>query len=186
MIVKSFDVVFIKPLYVTQSSSNQFFEDGYEGGRYVNVEDLFTAEDSWDYPVNIYTDPDASTDDEVLANGRKVYYDVQNPSFNLENARISMVLSGSDYVPMDDASALTDEQIEDLPFLSAFDQSASVVEDDRDSDGVDELVFTSERGWNLEKVVYIYVKVSIEHKWGTESIWVHIPVYPHGQAPAGN
>ena len=151
-----------------------------------NVEDLFTAEDSWDYPVNIYTDPDASTDDEVLANGRKVYYDVQNPSFNLEDARISMVLSGSDYVPMDDASALTDEQIEDLPFLSAFDQSASVVEDDRDSDGVDELVFTSERGWNLEKVVYIYVKVSIEHKWGTESIWVHIPVYPHGQAPAGN
>ena len=186
VIVKSFDVVFIKPLYVTQSSSNQFFEDGYEGGRYVNVEDLFTAEDSWDYPVNIYTDPDASTDDEVLANGRKVYYDVQNPSFNLEDARISMVLSGSDYVPMDDASALTDEQIEDLPFLSAFDQSASVVEDDRDSDGVDELVFTSERGWNLEKVVYIYVKVSIEHKWGTESIWVHIPVYPHGQAPAGN
>lgn len=52
-----------------------------------------------------------------------------------------------------------------------------------DGDDYNELVFKSERGWNLEQVVYLFVEVSIDHKWGTESMWVRIPVYPHGEAP---
>ena len=186
MIVKTFDVVFIKPVYVNQSDEEQFFEDGYEGGREVNLADLFTAEDSWGYPVSVYT-ATGTTDEVELANGRKVYYDVQNPTFDLKNARISMTLENDNYVPMDNAGSLTDADVVKLPKLSEFDQNASVAGLDKNSDGVDDvLVFTSERGWNLEKVVYIYVEVTIEHKWGAESLWVHIPVYPHGQTPAGN
>lgn len=186
VIVKTFDVVFIKPVYVNQSDEEQFFEDGYEGGREVNLADLFTAEDSWGYPVSVYT-ATGTTDEVTLANGRKVYYDVQNPTFDLKNARISMTLENDNYVPMDNAGSLTDADVVKLPKLSEFDQNASVAGLDKNSDGVDDvLVFTSERGWNLEKVVYIYVEVTIEHKWGAESLWVHIPVYPHGQTPAGN
>ena len=180
VIVKTFDVVFIKPIYVQQSDKEQFFEDGYEGGRAVNVEDLFEAQDSWKYPVSIYN----VKNDKDNANARKAYYDVQDPEFDLSNARISLELKNGNYVPVENPTELSDTQIESLLKLSEFDVNASVTESDADGDGYNELVFKSERGWNLEKVVYLFVEVSIEHKWGTESMWVRIPVYPHGEAPA--
>ena len=178
VIVKTFDVVFVKPIYVLQSDEEQFFEDGYEGGRSINVEDLFQAKDSWTYPVSVYT---TGTDRE--ADARKVYYDVQDPKFDLTNARIGLELKNGNYVPVDNPTELSDTQIEGLIRLSEFDVNASVTESDVDGDDYNELVFRSERGWNLEQVVYLFVEVSIDHKWGTESMWVRIPVYPHGEAP---
>ena len=178
VIVKTFDVVFVKPIYVLQSDEEQFFEDGYEGGRSINVEDLFEAKDSWTYPVSVYT---TGTDRE--ADARKVYYDVQDPKFDLTNARIGLELKNGNYVPVDNPTELSDTQIEGLIRLSEFDVNASVTESDVDGDDYNELVFRSERGWNLEQVVYLFVDVSIDHKWGTESMWVRIPVYPHGEAP---
>lgn len=181
VIVKTFDVVYIKPLYVVEKeNNNQYFEDGVEGGRYINVEDLFDAHDSWNYPVNIYNVPGA-TGEVADANARRTYYDVQNPEFDLANARIGMELKNNNYEPID--GIVGESEISRLPLLSATDANASVSKEDRDGDGVEELTFTSERGWNLEKVVYIYIEVSIDHKWGTESMWVVIPVYPHGEAP---
>ena len=185
VIVKTFDVVFIKPLYIMQSDEEQFFEDGYMSGRYVDVEDLFTARDSWKYLVNVYEDKDAKTEEEISANELMKYYDVQAPKFSVKEARIGMADVNGNWVPMDNNN-LTDAQIEALPLLSVYDVDLSVTEEDKDNDGVKELVFKAERGWNVEKVVYIYVEVSIEHKWGTESMWVHIPVYPHDQIPAQN
>ena len=178
VIVKTFDVVFVKPVYVLQSDEEQFFEDGYEGGRSINVEDLFQAKDSWTYPVSVYA---TGTDRE--ADARKVYYDVQDPKFDLTNARIGLELENGNYVPVDNPTELSDTQIEGLIRLSEFDVNASVTESDVDGDDYNELVFRSERGWNLEQVVYLFVEVSIDHKWGTESMWVRIPVYPHGEAP---
>ena len=176
--MKTFDVVFVKPIYVLQSDEEQFFEDGYEGGRSINVEDLFEAQDSWKYPVSVYA---TGTDRE--ADARKVYYDVQDPKFDLTNARIGLELKNGNYVPVDNPTELSDTQIEGLIRLSEFDVNASVTESDVDGDDYNELVFKSERGWNLEQVVYLFVEVSIDHKWGTESMWVRIPVYPHGEAP---
>ena len=178
VIVKTFDVVFVKPIYVLQSDEEQFFEDGYEGGRSINVEDLFEAQDSWTYPVSVYA---TGTDRE--ADARKAYYDVQDPKFDLTNARIGLKLENGNYVPVDNPTELSDTQIEGLIRLSEFDVNASVTESDVDGDDYNELVFRSERGWNLEQVVYLFVEVSIDHKWGTESMWVRIPVYPHGEAP---
>ena len=183
VIVKTFDVVYIKPLYIMQKESNQFFEDGYMGGRSVNVEDLFTAVDSWRYPVSIYYNDEAETEEEIDANALMHYYDIQTPDFDLENARISLELVGNNWKPMANAADLTEAQINTLPLLSNTDFNASINEEDTDGDGNKELVFKSEFGWNLEQIVYVYVEVSVEHKWGTESMWVRIPVYPHGEAP---
>ena len=183
VIVKTFDVVFIKPLYVADNNTTQFFEDGYEGGRVVKVAELFKAADAWDYPVSVYDLPEEDTKGNKIqanidANGRKAYYGVETPEFDLSNARISMKLDGNNLVPIEDPTDITDAQIQNLPKLSDYQKSTLKPDDAKEN-----LTLTSISGWRLEKLVYIYVSVDVEHKWGKETIWVHIPVYPHGTAP---
>ncbi len=184
VIVKTFDVVFIKPLYVADNNTTQFFEDGYEGGRVVKVAELFKAADAWDYPVSVYDLPEKDSKGNEIqanidANGRKAYYGVETPEFDLRSARISMKLDGNNLVPIEDPADLTDAQIQNLPKLSDYQKSTLKLDDAKEN-----LTLTSISGWRLEKLVYIYVSVDVEHKWGKETIWVHIPVYPHGTAPA--
>ena len=176
VIAREFDVVFIKPIYVAQSDEDLFFTDGIEGGSKISIADIFTAHDSWDYPVSIYADGKNAD-----ADARNDYYDVQEPVYDLTNARIGMVENADgDLVPVENASSLTDADVDKLPKVSEFPISIALTLENG------QLVFKAENGWNLEEVIYVYVEVSIDHKWGTESMWLHLPVKPHDTSTSQN
>ena len=168
--VHTFDAWFVSPLAIDVTVT-QYFTDQEIGGSRINVADAF--KDTKDFNgETVSLTPSKDRPEEL-----RQYYAVEEPDWNAEEARISLVNNGGSLVVDNslDANVAADlAKMQKLTALRANKIDIRVVYEE----ATDELVFYADNGWAVENDVNIWVPVTVKHKWGEETVWAKIVLKP--------
>ena len=163
--VKTVNVWFVNPLTIDAVVEGEF-TDAIYGGSKVSVEDAFdSVSDFLGNKVNVYTGGSGAPED------LRKYYDVKTPEWHVEDALISINKNTNDI-----DNTLDPNKPADLAKMSLLtDRFTQVSLREEGSD----LVFYNEGGAAVTEVMYIWVPVSVEHKWGVWEYYAPIKLNPN-------
>ena len=162
--VLSYDVKFVVPLTINASLEGHFVDHKYEGSK-VSWAEAFTMTDFANYSVAKQT---TNTADEYTKYAAELYkfYEVEDPQWDTENAKISMKWQNGSLVV---DNTLTADKC--ISLKEAYAQYSISLEGN-------DLVFKNNSGSNVEEECYIYVKVIVKYGWGSAEKWVQIKLLP--------
>ena len=115
--------------------------------------------------MNVYTGGSGPAED------LRVYYDVQTPAWKVDEALISINKNTNDIDNDLDPNNAADKALMSK-LQDRYTQASVRLEGD-------DLVFYNEGGAAVTEVMYIWVPVSVEHKWGVWEYFVPIKVNPN-------
>ena len=163
--VKTINVWFVNPLTIDAEVKGEF-TDAIYGGSKVSIADAFdSVKDFLGNTVNVYTGGSGSAED------LRVYYDVQTPAWKVDEALISINKNTNDIDNDLDPNNAADKALMSK-LQDRYTQASVRLEGD-------DLVFYNEGGAAVTEVMYIWVPVSVEHKWGVWEYFVPIKVNPN-------
>lgn len=169
VLVKSFNVAFIKPIKVNATLNGQFV-DAVVGGSKVSVATALTYTDWNNYAVRAtaFTNPTTLQQYAVQLYG---YYEIQNAVWDLANAKTNLKDVDGNLTP-------TEGYAEGI--VPQRPNNAGPVYEITWSGTSQELTFFN-HGNTLDPTtppLTFYIPVTVEHKWGTESAVVSITAVP--------
>ena len=163
--VQTVNVWFVNPLTIDAEVKGEF-TDAIYGGSKVSIADAFdSVKDFLGNTVNVYTGGSGSAED------LRVYYDVQTPAWKVDEALISINKNTNDIDNDLDPNNAADKALMSK-LQDRYTQASVRLEGD-------DLVFYNEGGAAVTEVMYIWVPVSVEHKWGVWEYFVPIKVNPN-------
>jgi len=176
--VYDYNIKFVKPLTLKDAKFNGHFTDGVVSGSRVDWTKAFTLRDCFGYLV-AKTTPSTTKESEKYAAELYKYYEVQEPVFDTVNLKFGMKIENGNIVVDPTATAATAMTSQKLEELTTGGSIPSLKVDGND------LVFTSNMGSQVTEEFKIWVKVTVNYGWGTESTWVEIPVKPMNTSNPG-
>ncbi|MCH4156425.1 MAG: hypothetical protein LKF31_08985 [Muribaculaceae bacterium] len=162
--VTDYNLLIVPPITVNTSLTNAEFYDGVISGSVVSCATAFTMTDFRGYIV-AKQNP-GSSEKEKYASVLYKYYEVQDPEWDLANARIGMKNVNGSLVVDDNLSA--DQCIS----LSKAYAGASITKNG------DDLIFKNNSGSNVEQACNIFIRTTVTYGWGTSQQWVKIRLNP--------
>lgn len=170
--VTTFNVYFVEPLNINSELKDAYFVDQVISGSTIDCSKAFTMTDFKDYIVAKVT---TNTTDEKTKYAEELYeyYGVQDPVWDLANAKTNLKQENGNYVVDETITA----------------ETAKILAEDRF--GVDcitanadnsTLTFKNVKGVKVEKAVKLFIPVTVKHKWGTLTETVTVDLLP--EAPA--
>ncbi len=170
--VHEFDAHFVKPLKINEMDGTYFFEDFMISGSKIDWSKALTMTDFKNYIVAAVTT--GTTEKEMYAQELYGYYDVRSVTWDTVNAKTNLKSDAQGNLVPDDSVNATNATIK---VEQRFGVDALKVDGKY-------LRFKNVRGVPVEKEVKLFVPVTVEHKWGTESKILTVTVYPEGKTPA--
>lgn len=164
--ITRYDIEFIAPLHINANIENGEFEDGVYSGSVVSCSKAFTMTDFNNYIVAKVT-TNNSDEKKKYASELYQYYEVQDPNWDLVNAKIGMKYSGGSLV-VDDALTADNS----VKLTEAYANASITLSPAGD------LVFKNNSGSKVEKACNIFIKATVTYGWGKSEEWVKIRLVP--------
>jgi len=178
--VYDYNIKFVKPLTLKEAKFTDHFTDGVVSGSRVDWTTSFTLRDCFGYLVAAVTPAGATAESEKYAADLYKYYEVNAPVFDTKNIKFGMKKDANGNIVVDkDATSATAMTAEELEKLTTGGSIPSLTQKNN------ELVFTSNMGSQVSEEFKIWVKVTVNYGWGSESTWVEIPVKPMNTSNPG-
>lgn len=164
--IKKYQLDIRRPVKIDAKLDDGAFYDGVYSGSVVTCAEAFTLTDFRDYTVAKIT---TNTTDEKKKYASELYqyYEVQEPTWDVANAKIGMKKVNGSLVVDDNLTA-----VNAIPLTEAYAQASITV----DSNG--DLVFKNNSGSNVEEACNIFIKATVTYGWGIAEEWVEIRLNP--------
>ena len=181
--VKDYDICLVEPITINASLDGAF-EEGYVSGTAISCDDAFTMTDFRGYEVAATDVPAArQTEWNKFRSQLYKYYEVGEPTWNLNDVRYGMSWTGANVKANDAltyANALTAAQIKKY----TNDNIVLSVEK-KNWAGVNYLVFKNNGGSNVEEEVNVFIPVSVTYGFGKVTRYAKVRLYPKGKVASG-
>lgn len=170
--VTTFNVYFVEPLNINSELKDAYFVDQVISGSTIDCSKAFTMTDFKDYIVAKVT---TNTTDEKTKYAEELYeyYGVQDPVWDLANAKTNLKQENGNYVVDETITAETAKILAE----DRFGVDCITANDDNST-----LTFKNVKGVKVEKAVKLFIPVTVKHKWGTLTETVTVDLLP--EAPA--
>ena len=181
--VKDYDICLVAPVRINAKLDGAF-EEGYVSGTCVSCDDAFTMTDFRGYEV-AQTDVPAARQNEwnKFRSQLYKYYEVGEPTWNLNDVRYGMRWTGSDVVADDNATysnALTSAKIKQYT-----NENIVLSVERKNWNGVWYLVFKNNGGSNVEEEVNVFIPVTVTYGFGKLTEYAKVRLYPKGKVASG-
>lgn len=175
--VYDYDIKFIEPLNITTAALEDAFVDGVVSGSRIDWTKCFTMYDCFGYTVAKVTDASWTSEKKKYAAELYKYYDVQDPTWDVNNYKIGMKKQNGSVVvdnTLTEATAMTKAQLE-AATTGGIVPSIKV-------EG-NELVFYSNMGSQVTDYFNIWIPVTVTYKWGAVQTYVKVKVNAMNNTP---
>jgi polyhydroxyalkanoate synthesis regulator phasin len=185
-----YQICLVAPLCIVDNFSGAF-EEGIVSGSCINCRDAFKMIDFRGYEVKNAAPPATATEYVKYRQQLYWYYEVTPPTYDLTKIRYGMKLDKNHNLVVD--NSITEiktgkEGLSSDDIKKATNGNVVFSIDQFDENGVanpDYLRFKNNGGSNVEDKFFVFIPCSVTYGFGTITKYVKVPVYPHGQKPAG-